>query len=225
MGGSRLLVVEDDAAMVRAATAALQREGFEVTAVPTAEDALAALPDLDPAAVVLDVSLPGMSGLEACAAIKGRSSVPVIMLTGRAQEADRVLGLEVGADDYVVKPFSGRELAARIRAILRRRSRPPGALVVGPLRLDPGRREAWREGRTLSLSPREFDLLAFLMTRSPDLVTREELMAEVWDPHWHGSTKTLDVHISQLRRKIEDDPSAPRLMRSVRGRGYAVVAA
>jgi len=150
--------------------------------------------------------------------------VPIIMLTARGEEADRVVGLELGADDYVVKPFSAREVVARIRAVLRRTavSTEPdeGPLEVGALRLDPARHEATLDGRALELSRKEFELLQLLMRNAGSVVTRERLIDEVWDPNWFGSTKTLDVHVSGIRRKLGDDPAEPRYLHTVRGVGF-----
>jgi two-component system response regulator RegX3 len=147
--------------------------------------------------------------------------VPIVILTAAGEEGDRIRGLEAGADDYVVKPFSARELTARLRAVLRRGARTvPGAIGIGSLELVPARRQLLKDGEPVALSPREYDLLAYLLRASPRVVPRDELIAEVWDPHWHGPTKTLDVHVLQLRRKIEDDPGRPRYLHTERGVGY-----
>jgi two-component system, OmpR family, response regulator RegX3 len=221
---ARIVLVEDEDAVARPLVASLAREGFAVERFVSAEDALDAMARARPDLVVLDVMLPGMSGVDACAVVRSRWAVPVLLLTARAEEEDRVVGLDVGADDYVTKPFSSSELAARIRAILRRvapRS-PLPVLEVGALVLDLGRREVRVDGRTVSLTPREFDLLALLVERSPAVVGRDELIAEVWDAHWEGPTKTLDVHVNQIRRKIEPDPHHPRFLHTARGVGYQV---
>ncbi len=219
---TRLVLVEDEDDIVDPLVAALARDGFEVERFRTAEDALEGFPGLDAELVILDVRLPGMSGFEACRHIRESSNVPVIMLTARASERDRIKGLETGADDYVAKPFSARELTARIRAILRRGRRTPPPIVLGDLEVHEAKHEVRMAGRTVPLTPREFDLLSYLAARSPDAVPRRELIEEVWDPHWHGPTKTLDVHVAALRRKLEPDPQQPRYLRTVRGVGYQV---
>jgi len=224
----RLVLVEDEDAIVRPLLPALAREGFEVRRFTRAEDAIDRLDTLRPDAVILDVGLPGMSGFRACLAIRRRSRVPVLMLTARGAESDRLAGFEAGADDYLAKPFSVHELVARIRAILRRTQHADGhgpaedVIEVGGLRLDGARREVRSGQRAIALTPREFDLLEFLMRRSPQAVSRSELIREVWDVHWSGPTKTLDVHVAQVRRKIEDDPHDPRYLHTVRGVGYQV---
>jgi two-component system response regulator RegX3 len=168
--------------------------------------------------------LPDGSGFDVCRELRSRSRVPIIMLTARGEEADRVVGLELGADDYVVKPFSAREVVARIRAVLRRVESPEPAedspVSIGEVRLDPARHEATLSGEVLELSRKEFELLRLLMRNAGSVVTRERLIDEVWDPHWFGSTKTLDVHVSGLRRKLGDDPSEPRYLHTVRGVGF-----
>ena len=220
----RLVLVEDEDAIVRPLVSALERERFEVRRFVRAEDAIDRLPSLDADLVIMDITLPGMSGIRACELLRKRSPIPVLMLTARGQESDRLAGFNAGADDYLPKPFSVHELIARIRAILRRTQRaeaqPEVLIVVGDLELDPGRREVTSGGRRVELAPREFDLLAYLLRRSPEVVPRNELIAEVWDPHWSGPTKTLDVHVAQIRRKIEPDPSHPRYLHTVRGIGY-----
>jgi DNA-binding response OmpR family regulator len=222
----RLVLVEDEDAIVRPLCSSLEREGFDVRRFARAEDAIDRLESLAPDLVVMDVALPGMSGFRACEVIRRRSSVPLIMLTARGEESDRLAGYQAGADDYVAKPFSVHELVARIRAILRRvRADGDGTeapVTIGGLRLDPARREVSVEGRIVQLTPREFDLLEYLMRKSPAVVTRRELIAAVWDAHWSGPTKTLDVHIAQIRRKIEQEPHHPRYLHTERGVGYLV---
>jgi two-component system response regulator RegX3 len=222
----RLVLVEDEDAIVRPLLSALAREGFEVRRFSRAEEAVDRLESLRPDVVILDLALPGMSGFTACQAIRRRSPVPVLMLTARGAESDRLAGFEAGADDYLPKPFSVHELVARIRAILRRTqsdTRPRAEVIeVGELRLDAARREVRAGERVIALAPREFDLLELLMRRSPQVVSRAELIREVWDAHWSGPTKTLDVHVAQVRRKIEDDPHDPRYLHTVRGVGYQV---
>lgn len=216
---TRLLVVEDDVAIADALVDGLAREGFEVEQVGTGADALAATePDL----VVLDLALPDLDGREVFRRLRARSTVPVIVATARDDEFDRVLLLELGADDYIVKPFGMRELVARVRAVLRRsvgpepdppRDRPQ---VAGPLVVDRRRRRAWLDGKELLLTPKEFDLLALLAAEPGAVLTREHILSQVWDPHWWGPTKTLDVHVAALRRKLGD----PRWITTVRGVGY-----
>jgi len=221
----RILVVEDEPAISDPLVESLEREGFDAQVAPgvrAAEDAVSAgEPDL----VLLDVMLPDGDGRDLCRWLRSRSSVPIIMLTARGEEVDRVVGLELGADDYVVKPFSARELVARIRAILRRGrpSAPREAIVVGDLRLEPASRTVTLAGRPVDLAAKEFDLLHLLMRHVGEVVRREVIMARVWDEHWFGSTKTLDVHVSWLRRKLEDDPASPRYITTVRGVGFRFV--
>jgi DNA-binding response OmpR family regulator len=223
MATARLMLVEDDDSIVRPLTPLLQSEGFVVERFEAAEEALEALPNSKPDLVILDIGLPGISGLEACRIVHERG-VPVILLTARGQPVDRIIGLELGADDYVAKPFSARELAARVRAVLRRGSgaNQPGPVVVGGLEVDTAVRQVRIGGTPVTLTRREFDLLALLAARSPAVVSREEIMTEVWDAHWYGSTATLDVHVGQIRRKIEPDPRHPRYLHTVRGVGYQV---
>lgn len=215
------MLVEDEDAIVRPLAAALEREGFSVERFRTAEEAIALLPVTNPDLVLLDLGLPGMPGLDACRVIRQSSDVPIVVLTARGEDADRIRGLEAGADDFVVKPFSARELVARLRAVLRRARRAPAAVLrVGELVLDLDRRQVLRSGSEIRLAPREFDLLAHLARRAPGVVDRRELLEQVWDQHWDRSTKTLDVHIAQLRRKLETDPRNPRFLHTVRGVGY-----
>jgi DNA-binding response OmpR family regulator len=220
----RVLVVDDDASLAEMLMIVLRQEGFEGRICPRGDLALEAFHDFRPDLVLLDVMLPDGSGFEVCRELRQRSQVPIIMLTARGEEADRVVGLELGADDYVVKPFSGREVVARIRAVLRRVAAPePGEdrpLEVGEVRLDPARREVTLDGKALELSRKEFELLHLLMRNAGSVVTRERLIDEVWDPNWFGSTKTLDVHVSGIRRKLDDDPANPRYVHTVRGVGF-----
>jgi two-component system alkaline phosphatase synthesis response regulator PhoP len=221
----RIFLVEDEDAIVRPLASALDRGGFTVERIERAEEALEALTERRPRAIIMDIGLPGMSGLEACAEIRRRWVVPVLVLTARGEEQDRVLGLELGADDYLAKPFSARELVARLRALLRRaewRGETNAALRVGELTVDLDRREVRVGSRLVALTAREFDLLALLAARSPAVVSRRDLISEVWDAHWDRPTQTLDVHVAQLRHKIERDPRSPRYLHTVRGVGYQV---
>jgi two-component system response regulator RegX3 len=222
----RIRVVEDEAAISEPLSESLDREGFEVDVAPTVEAARQAHTRRTPDLILLDVMLPDGDGRELAREIRQDSDVPIIMLTARGEEIDRVLGLELGADDYVVKPFSARELTARIRAILRRGREPRqrGPIEIGDLRLEPSARTLTRGDEPIELSAKEFDLLHMLMSNPGTVLKREEIMDEVWDPHWFGPTKTLDVHISWLRKKIEDDPSDPRFITTVRGVGFRFLA-
>ncbi|HET7719944.1 MAG TPA: response regulator transcription factor [Acidimicrobiales bacterium] len=215
---TRLLLVEDDDAIADPLLEGLGREGFEVDRVGTGTAALAA-----PAAdlVLLDLGLPDLDGREVCRRLRIVSRTPIIVVTARDDEIDQVMLLEMGADDYVVKPFRFRELVARIRAVLRRAELPTNGAGdrparVGELIVDRRRRRAWLGERELTLAPKEFDLLALLARQPGTVCTREEILAEVWDPHWWGPTKTLDVHVGALRRKLGD----PRWISTVRGVGY-----
>ena len=226
-------MVEDEASITEPLREALQREGFDTEVARTVQEAREAAANAMPDLVLLDVMLPDGSGLEVCRELRERSKVPIIMLTARGEETDRVVGLELGADDYIVKPFSAREVAARIRAVLRRVDDPPAPaetksatpMTVGPLELDPGRRAAGLAGKELDLTRREFELLELLMREAGTVVTRERLIDEVWDTNWFGSTKTLDVHVSSLRRKLGDDSGNPRFIHTVRGVGFRFAAA
>jgi two-component system, OmpR family, response regulator RegX3 len=218
-----ILLVEDERSITEPLAEALRAEGFETMVAETVAEALE-LARRSPDLVLLDVMLPDGSGFDVCRKLRESSRVPIIMLTARGEEADRVVGLELGADDYVVKPFSAREVVARIRAVLRRADGPEPAsdavLEVGALRLDPARREVTRDGEPLELSRKEFELLHLLMRNAGSVVTRDRLIDEVWDPNWFGSTKTLDVHVSGIRRKLGDDPARPRYLHTVRGVGF-----
>jgi two-component system response regulator RegX3 len=228
-GRRTILMVEDEESITVPLAEALEREGFDTQVTGTVQEALeltgGALPDL----VLLDVMLPDGSGYDVCRRLRERSRVPIIMLTARGEETDRIVGLELGADDYVVKPFSAREVAARIRAVLRRvdaegPATRDGPLEVGPVRLDPDRRSASVDGRDLELTRKEFELLELLLREAGNVVSRERLIDEVWDVNWFGSTKTLDVHVSGLRRKLGDDSADPRFIHTLRGVGFRFAA-
>jgi two-component system, OmpR family, response regulator RegX3 len=219
-----VLLVEDETSITEPLAEALGREGFETKIAGTAEESLRLAAAVKPDLVLLDVMLPDGSGFDVCRELRQRSQVPIIMLTARGEEADRIVGLELGADDYVVKPFSAREVVARIRAVLRRADAPvratDKAIEVGEVRLDPAKREVTKDGEVLELSRKEFELLHLLMQNAGSVVTRERAIDEVWDVNWFGSTKTLDVHVSGLRRKLGDDSSEPRYLHTVRGVGF-----
>ncbi|MDE3203224.1 MAG: response regulator transcription factor [Acidobacteriota bacterium] len=222
---ARILVIEDDPNVGEVVARYLTREGFLVEVatdgVSGLQAALASPPDL----LVLDLMLPGLSGVEVLRRLRLAAPVPVIMLTARSSEADRVNGLEFGADDYVAKPFSPRELTARVKAVLRRAGgrvdapSEPAVLVGGPLELSTASRQASLDGRPLDLTVKEFDLLAHLMSHPGRAFRREELMEQVWG-FSYGDTSTVTVHVSRLREKVEADPGSPRLVRTVRGIGY-----
>ena len=225
LGKRRILLVEDEESITAPLSEALSREGFDTSVAGTAVAALELAASARPDLVLLDVMLPDGSGFDVARELRRTSRVPIIMLTARGEEADRVAGLELGADDYVVKPFSARELVARVRAVLRRAAeaaepRAAGPIELGDVRLDADRRSTSFRGEELELSRKEFDLLRLLMENAGSVVTRERLIDEVWDTNWFGSTKTLDVHISGLRKKLHDDPSSPRYIHTVRGVGF-----
>jgi two-component system, OmpR family, response regulator RegX3 len=223
----KILFVEDEAAIFEPFTKALRRNGFEPAVAQTASEALELAERIDPDLVLLDLNLPDGDGADVCRTLRKSSDVPIVMVTARGTEMDRVLGLELGADDYVVKPFSSRELISRIRAVLRRAkgtpSLPQSPLQVGELSLDPGTRTVELAGERVEVTRKEFDLLAELMAHPGQVVTREDLMSRVWDVNWFGSTKTLDVHVRNLRRKLGDDSSNPRFIETVRGVGFRLI--
>jgi DNA-binding response OmpR family regulator len=211
-----VLVVEDDDAIAVPLAAGLAREGFTVTRVATGTDAL----DADGADVVLlDLGLPDIDGFEVCRRLRGRSDVPILVISARGEEVDRVVGLELGADDYLVKPFGFRELLARIRAVTRRSAtgldmgRPQ---QVGSLEVDRRTRRVRVAGAEVALTPKEFDLLSCLSEEPGTVVTRQQLLSDVWDPHWYGPSRTIDVHVASLRKKLGD----PRWVETVRGVGF-----
>ncbi|MFO7548455.1 MAG: response regulator transcription factor [Acidimicrobiia bacterium] len=228
-GGARVLVVEDEPALVDSIRYALESDGFNVSVAFNARDGLEQVRFGNPSIVLLDVMLPGASGLDVCRQIRTLSDVPIIMLTARDSEADKVAGLELGADDYVTKPFSMRELIARVRAQIRRSQRAGTfaetneVLRGGSIELDLDAHEARVDGTPVALRPKEFDLLESLMRRKGRLATRETLIDEVWGPSYFGDTKTLDVHIKRLRQKLEADPAHPAAIVTVRGLGYKFV--
>jgi two-component system response regulator RegX3 len=224
----RVLVVEDEPALADSIAYTLGREGFAVTTAADGERALERFRHLGPDLVLLDLMLPRLSGLDVCRIIRSESDVPIVILTAKNAEADKVAGLELGADDYVTKPFSMRELVSRVRAQLRRagmKTAPerPERLSGGPVSLHPERHEVFVRGLPVEFAPKEFELLQRFLTSKGRLLTRELLISEVWGTDYVGDTKTLDVHVKRVRRKIEEDPHQPRHLLTVRGLGYKFV--
>jgi len=231
-GGGQVLLVEDDDGIATPLTVALRRDGHQVRRVATGGDALAAVAAGSPDAVLLDLGLPDLDGVEVCRRLRAaHPTLPILVLTARATEVDIVVGLDAGADDYVTKPFRLAELLARLRAMLRRAGAEPPGNVTHParqdatvqaqdVRVDMAARRAWRGERQLELTPKEFDLLALLVAEAGTVLSRDRLMEEVWDVNWYGSTKTLDMHVSWLRRKLDDDAASPRYVSTVRGVGF-----
>jgi two-component system alkaline phosphatase synthesis response regulator PhoP len=228
MAGERILVVEDEANIVNLVRAYLEREGFTVDAVTDGRAALHHARVMQPHLIVLDLMLPGMDGLEVCRRLRQESDVYILMLTAKSEEADRIVGLELGADDYLAKPFSPRELVARVKAVLRRR-RPiagtlpdsaSGIIDAPPLHIDLARRRVSKRGVPIDLTALEFDLLCELASRPGIVYSRAQLLQRVWGYDFLGDERVVDVHIGLLRKKIEDDPSEPELLKTVRGVGY-----
>jgi DNA-binding response OmpR family regulator len=217
-----ILVVEDEQSIASLVRTYLERDGFQVVHVRSGEDALTELPRHPIRLIVLDIGLPGIDGFEVCRRVRAKDRTPIIMLTARDEEVDRVAGLEVGADDYVPKPFSPRELAARVKAVLRRVEPRPGAttLTLGPIALDPAAREVHVDGREVELTSKEFDLLRHLMENPGVVLSRDTLLDRVWGMAYPGETRTVDVHVGQLRKELE----LPDAIRTVRGAGYKAVA-
>jgi two-component system response regulator RegX3 len=221
---TRVLVVEDEDSISDPLSYMLRREGFEVSVAETGPDALRQFDRTGADLVLLDLMLPGLSGTEVCRSLRQKSNVAIIILTARDSEVDKVVGLELGADDYVTKPFSHRELLARIRAVLRRGAEPEELLSptieAGPVRLDVDRHTVTVNGETVSLPLKEFDLLELLLRNSGRVLTRGQLIDRIWGSDYVGDTKTLDVHVKRLRAKIEPDPANPKYLLTVRGLGY-----
>ncbi|PRY52138.1 two-component system response regulator RegX3 [Geodermatophilus tzadiensis] len=221
---TRVLVVEDEESFSDALSYMLGREGFEAVVAPTGPEALAEFDRAGADIVLLDLMLPGLPGTEVCRQLRSRSNVPIIMLTAKDSEVDKVVGLELGADDYVTKPYSARELVARIRAVLRRRgdveAPADGALEAGPVRMDVERHVVAVDGEPVALPLKEFDLLELLLRNAGRVLTRGQLIDRVWGSDYVGDTKTLDVHVKRLRAKIEPDPANPKHLVTVRGLGY-----
>jgi DNA-binding response OmpR family regulator len=223
--GQRILIVEDENAIAESIAYSLGREGFEVRTAANGENALGLAQEFDPELVILDLMLPGMGGLDVCRLLRQRSSVPIIMLTAKAEEVDRVVGLEVGADDYVAKPFSMRELIARVRAALRRQDmlrRPQERITFGDARLavDLDAPSVTVSGNVISLTPRELSLLRVLLLHRGRARTRQQLLDEAWGGDEYIDARTVDVHIRWLRKKLEPDPEHPHYIETVRGIGY-----
>jgi two-component system response regulator RegX3 len=221
---TRILIVEDEDSFSDALSFMLRREGYEVFIAADGNTALAEFDKHGPDLVLLDLMLPGISGTEVCRIIRSKSTVPVIMLTAKDGEVDKVVGLELGADDYVTKPFSSRELLARVRAVLRRNGEQdellPPTIEAGTVRIDIERHVVSVRGEHVTMPLKEFDLLEFLVRNSGRVLTRNQLIDRVWGADYVGDTKTLDVHIKRLRAKIEIDPSSPVHIHTVRGLGY-----
>ena len=222
---ARILVVEDEETLAEAISFLLSKEGFDVAVAATGPEAIESFDKSGADLILLDLMLPGLSGTEVCRQIRTKSSVPIIMLTAKDSEIDKVVGLEIGADDYVTKPYSSRELIARIRAVLRRGELHDTAdegttLEVGPVRMDTDRHVISVNGEVVAIPLKEFELLEFLMRNAGRVLTRMQLIDRVWGSDYVGDTKTLDVHIKRLRAKIEKDPANPEFIQTVRGMGY-----
>lgn len=223
MMGERILVVDDDPALRRTLRANLAARGYDVVVVETGEDALVTVAAQVPALVILDLMLPGLSGLDVCQAVRARLETPILVLSARGEGATKVRALDLGADDYLTKPFGIDELLARVRALLRRVERAPGAedmLRVGALTLDPSAHQVWRGDTLLELTPREFAVLAHLMRHSGKVVTHRQVLVEVWGPEYAHETQYVHVFVNRLRHKIEDDPARPRYIVTAPGVGY-----
>jgi two-component system response regulator RegX3 len=227
----RILVVEDEESLADSVRYNLEREGYVVSVAGNGRRALERFHSESPSLVILDLMLPEIPGLDVCRAIRAASDVPIIIVTAKDAEADKVAGLELGADDYVIKPFSVRELISRVRANLRRAAlRPPNEATAedvldgGPVRMDVDRHEVTIRGEVVQMPPKEFDLLEAFLRRRGRLLTREFLIEEVWGHDYYGDTRTLDVHVKRLRRKLERDPHNPEHLLTVRGLGYKFLA-
>jgi two-component system, OmpR family, response regulator RegX3 len=221
---TRILVVDDDPLFVDSLVYLLQQEGYAALVAPSAEEALGRVKE-NPDLVLLDIGLPGLGGVAACRRIRAESDVPIIMITGRRQEADKIVGLDAGADDYVTKPIAAGELLARVRAVLRRKRAEPvhqseSAYACGSIRVDAQRRQVLVDGASVELTPREYDLLLYLLRNQGRVMSRQDILDAVWGPNFFGEEKALDVYISQLRRKVEADVTSPRYIHTVRGVGY-----
>jgi DNA-binding response OmpR family regulator len=220
----KILVVDDEPTLVATLKYNLEREKYQVITAADGPAAVDAARGTRPDLILLDIMLPGLDGIEVCRVLRKEMNVPIIMLTAKTTEVDKVVGLEIGADDYITKPFSTRELLARVRALLRRAESAgavsSGSVAVGDLRVDVDRRQAYKAGAPLEMKPREFDLLAFLLRNRGRAFTREQLLSQIWGYDFAGDTRTVDVHVRWLRKKIEDDPASPCRLITVRGTGY-----
>ncbi len=219
----RILVVDDEPTLVATVKYNLEREGYDVVTAADGESALSRAREDKPDLVILDIMLPVIDGFEVCRLLRREMSVPILMLTAKTEEVDRVVGLEIGADDYVTKPFSMRELMARVKAHLRRAetvAEAPEVISSGDVDIDLRRHEASRKGETLSLKPKEFELLTFFLQNRGRAFTREQLLDQIWGYDFFGGTRTVDVHVNWLRQKIEDEPAKPTRLVTVRGTGY-----
>jgi DNA-binding response OmpR family regulator len=219
----KILVVDDEPTLVATVKYNLEREGYQVVTAADGESGLSVARAERPDLVILDLMLPGLDGFEVCRILRREMTAPILMLTAKTQEVDKVVGLELGADDYVTKPFSMRELLARVRALLRRAEAPAAeakVLTAGDLQVDLRRREASRQGQALLLKPKEFDLLAFFLRNRARAFTRDQLLDQVWGYDFAGDTRTVDVHVRWLRERIEDNPAKPTRLITVRGVGY-----
>jgi two-component system response regulator ResD len=227
VAGEWVLVVDDEPTVREVVQQYLEREGYRVQAAEDGPAALAAFSAHVPDLIVLDLMLPGVDGLEVCRQVRAKGSTPIIMLTAKGHESDRIVGLELGADDYVVKPFSPRELVARVRSVLRRTlagdARSPQPIRSGDVQVDPVTREVTVADQPVTLTVREFDLLAFLVSHPRQVFSRGQLLRQVWEYTWFGDTSTVTVHMRRLRAKVEDDPSKPQRLQTVYGVGYRFV--
>jgi two-component system response regulator RegX3 len=224
---SIVLIAEDEESFIEALTLGFRREGFLVEAARDGEEALRKFDEVRPDVVLLDVMLPRKSGLDVCRDIRMKSKVPIIMVTAKSTEIDTVVGLELGADDYVAKPYRMKELVARVRAVMRRtptatpsEEHKDESMSVGDITLDPSRHEVYVRGELTKLPLKEFELLEYFLSNPGRVLTREQIIDRVWGPYYAGETKTLDVHIKRLRSKIEEEPSSPTIITTVRGLGY-----
>jgi len=220
----KILIVEDEPTLVATLRYNFEREGFQVTTAGDGEQALSAARDEHPDLIILDLMLPKMDGLDVCRMLRRDMATPILMLTAKTEEVDKVVGLEIGADDYVSKPFGMRELIARVRALLRRAEQRPQSgnesLSVGDIAVDTARRQAFRAGQPLPLKPKEYELLAFMLRNRGRAFTRDQLLNQVWGYDFAGDSRTVDVHVRWLREKIEEEPSKPARLITVRGTGY-----
>jgi two-component system, OmpR family, response regulator RegX3 len=221
---AKVLVVEDEQSLREALVFFLEKEGHEVSVAVDGEEAIRVFENSGAEIILLDLMLPKIDGNQVCKQIRQSSNVPIIMLTAKDSEIDKIVGLEIGADDYITKPYSTRELLARIKAVLRRQAEPPvnieSVLVAGELRLDSDRHVVTLNGTPLTLPLKEFELLELLMENVNRVLTRGQIIDRVWGSNYFGDTKTLDVHIKRLRSKVEEDPSRPKYIQTVRGLGY-----